>query len=233
MQLDATDRLFVPSSRTNAFSTIGQALGSSLSSVCKRIAPRRAPAVGALPRNVLVINGHPDPRPERFCAALCDAYTCGAQSSARTIRRLDVGQLVLPLARPHAKPEMIAKEVEAAVELIRWAGHLTIAFPLWLDQAPLPLQQLMAEAARSRAFRRNTSEHATPTARTIVTMEMPAFAHRTMYDAKCTSRPNMPQLSLPGVKMETPTFIGCVNAISPDQRMRWLETMHTLGMAGA
>ena len=233
MQLDASDRLYAPSSRPSALAVLGQAFGSSLSSVRKRFVPRRASPAAAPARNVLVINGHPDPRSERFCAALCDAYTSGAQSSDRSIRRLDVGNLTLPLARPHAKPEMIAREVQAAVELIRWASHLTIIFPLWLDQAPLPLRQLMAEAARSHAFRHTAPERGTQTARTIVTMEMPAFAHRTMYLTKCASRPHMPQLTLPGVRMETPTFIGCVNAISLEQRKRWLETMQTLGMAGA
>ena len=29
-------------------------------------------------RHILVVNGHPDPAPERFCAALCDAYEEGA-----------------------------------------------------------------------------------------------------------------------------------------------------------
>ena len=49
-------------------------------------------------RNILVVNGHPDPRPERFCAALCDAYSAGAQAQGCATRRLDVGSLRIPAA---------------------------------------------------------------------------------------------------------------------------------------
>ncbi len=187
-------------------------------------------------RNVLVINGHPDPRPERFCAALCDAYVSGAEESNRVVRRLDAGHLTLLLAQTQGKREPIAYEVERALDMLRCAGHLTIVFPLWLDQAPKPLQQLLTAAARSRSYSlagRPASARSPQTARTIVTMEMPAFTHRSLHRAKGRAAFHAPSLPLPGVRMETPTFIGCVNVISTEQRKRWLETMHTLGMGGA
>jgi len=31
----------------------------------------------------LLVNGHPDPSPERFCSALCDAYEDGARKAGR------------------------------------------------------------------------------------------------------------------------------------------------------
>jgi putative NADPH-quinone reductase len=61
-------------------------------------------------------------------------------------------------------------------------------------------------------------------------MEMPAFAHRAMFCSNGRQVAPTAALALPGVKTIRPTFIGCVNAISPEQRRHWLESMHRLGM---
>ncbi len=54
------------------------------------------------PRRILVVNGHPDPRPERFCAALCARPIRMAPSPAGwEVRRLDVGKL--DLSADHGK----------------------------------------------------------------------------------------------------------------------------------
>ena len=236
MQLEALAPLYVASSQPHTLAALGQAIGNSLSNVRDRIAPRRVAHAAARTRNVLVINGHPDPRPERFCAALSDAYASGAEESSRAVRRLNVGHLTLLLAQAQGKRGPVAPEVERALGMIRWAGHLTIVFPLWLDEAPQPLQQLLTASAHSRGLSladRTANARRPQTARTIVTMEMPAFAHRSLHRAKGRAAFDAPSLLLPGVKMEAPTFIGCVNAISTEQRKRWLEMMRTLGMAGA
>lgn len=236
MQLKALASLYVASSQPPTFAALGQAIGNSLSTVRDRIAPRRVAHAPAQTRNVLVVNGHPDPRPERFCAALSDAYASGAKKSNRAVRRLDIGHLTFLLAQAQGKRELIAHEVERALDMIRWAGHLTIVFPLWPDEAPQPLQQLLTVFAHSRGISlvdRTANARRPQTARTIVTMETPAFTHRSLHRAKGRAAFDAPSLRLPGVKMEAPTFIGCVNAISTEQRKRWLEMMHTLGVAGA
>ena len=231
MQLDAPTRLYTPSSKPRGLGMLGEAIGSSFSHMRERITQRRLATAPARSRNVLVINGHPDPRSQRFCAALCDAYAVGLAASVRPAKRIDVGNLALPLARPHRKGESAVEEVQEALEMIRWAGHLLIVFPLWSDQPPAPLLQLLHAAARSREAK--PERHRLQTARMIVTMEMPAFAHRAGHRGEKESLIDVARLAIPGVRLESPTFIGCVHAISGEQRKRWLETMQMFGMAGA
>ncbi len=44
-------------------------------------------------KHILIILGHPDPRPERFCRALAEAYHAGASESGHDIAVIDVGRL--------------------------------------------------------------------------------------------------------------------------------------------
>jgi len=44
-------------------------------------------------KRILVINGHPDPRPERFCAGLADAYATAAVAAGHDVRRIALGKL--------------------------------------------------------------------------------------------------------------------------------------------
>ena len=48
-------------------------------------------------RRILLINGHPDPRPERLCAGLAEAYGAGALAAGHEVRRLNVGRFDIPL----------------------------------------------------------------------------------------------------------------------------------------
>ena len=46
---------------------------------------------------ILIVNGHPDPRPATFCAALAAAYAAGAAAGGHEVRRIDIGTLDLPI----------------------------------------------------------------------------------------------------------------------------------------
>ncbi|OYW93085.1 MAG: hypothetical protein B7Z13_08235 [Caulobacterales bacterium 32-67-6] len=46
-------------------------------------------------RKILLINGHPDPDPDRLCAALASAYEAGAVAAGHEVRRIEVGHLDL------------------------------------------------------------------------------------------------------------------------------------------
>ena len=173
------------------------------------------PHDGTADREILIVNGHPDPRPERFCAALCEAYAAGAHEGGWQTRRLNVGEVI-----PHA-----AALAEAA-EAIRRAGELAIVFPLWLDRPPealcrlfdLVAQQDKADSVRPGRRRRR--------ARLFVTMEMPAFVHRSICRAEA---PVTRALSLTDMIAGEPVFIGSVDTISTTQRAQWLRELHDAG----
>jgi putative NADPH-quinone reductase len=235
MQRDAITSAGLAEPIHHPFVAIRSAISLSLSRGCRRFTTRRRADRPVWPRDVLVINGHPDPRPERFCAALCNSYMRGLQASGRNVRCLEAGNLTfhVPADSKCARPT-VPQELEPALRMIQWAQHLAVVFPLWLDQVPSPLERLLhvaSERNRDASANNVLTERTRPTARIIVTMEMPAFLHRsTLLSTNWTKGPFIP---LPGIKQSKTVFIGCVKTISAEQRQSWLNSMYALGQAGA
>lgn len=171
----------------------------------------------AVPRcgRVLVINGHPDPRPERFCAALCDAYEEGARLGGMDVRRLIAGT---------------AHDRDVAFDEIRMADRMVIVFPLWLDRAPALLVDLFREFSRREASVAGNGL----IAECVITMDLPAFAHRALFRARNNGASDLSDgISLPGLQLEPLMFIGGVNTISAGERADWLQSVRTRGLRGA
>lgn len=173
-------------------------------------------------KRLLAVNGHPDPRPERFCSALCDAYLQGAQSAGWETRRIDIGRLPLSAAQGTARGEPLRAEVVEVLDQLRWADRLAVVYPLWFDHPPQALRTLFARATESLGQRR---------AQLVVTMDIPAFVWRS------TLRPGTahasPAISLAGIVADDPVLIGSVSHISAEQRRAWLETVRACGESWA
>ena len=140
-------------------------------------------------RKILIIDGHPDPSPERFVHALTDAYARGA--SGHQVRRLKLSELDIPFLRSAA--EWMTGEppvaMVAAQTDIAWADHLVIFYPLWLGDVPALLKAFLEQVMRP-GFALQYREHGLPkkllagrSARVVVTMGMPAFFYRLVYGA--------------------------------------------------
>jgi putative NADPH-quinone reductase len=108
---------------------------------------------------------------------------------------------------------------------------LLIVFPLWLDQAPMMLRDFFSRIVTWQSANCPSATIAIPPAsiRAIVTMEMPAFAHRAAFREPA---PNKPALALPGLNIARPTFIGSVRHLSQERRARWINELHSDGLRG-
>lgn len=170
-------------------------------------------------RHILVVNGHPDPSPERFCSALCDAYEKGARQAGWTVRRLTVGDLSDNETR------------DKALEDMNWATQLIVVYPLWLDQPPVPLRDLFEEnLARNRCDGGGVSEKLL---HLVITMDMPAFLYRAMLQCEIDVKGLARGMTLPGFRYQHQDFIGSIASITEDERSRWLRTMHQTGRRAA
>lgn len=194
-----------------------------------RLEFRRAAGPRREDGSVLIINGHPDPRPERFCAALCEAWLDGARASGRQADTIALGALTAG-----DDPDCGHGSVEwvRALDLVRRSAHLTVVFPLWLDKPPSPLVRFFEQAMGNDA-RDPCAGVARRSAHLVVTMAMPAFAHRSIFRAKRgTSSPQV-SISLPGVEADELSLIGSVDAISQALRVEWLRRIGRVASHGA
>src|SRR5262249_52929339 len=142
---------------------------------------------------VLVIVGHPDPRPQRLCRALAQAYVAGAEQAGHAVRLIDVAALDFPWLRSaedfeqNGAPECLDEAAQAIV----WAERIVIGFPLWLGTMPALLKAFLEQIMRpGTAFSRPEGNRSLPkmllggrTARVIVTMGMPAFLYQVWFRA--------------------------------------------------
>ena len=185
---------------------------------------------------IAIIQGHPDPAGGHFCHALADAYANGARGSGYEVRTLDVAKLKFPLLQTKEDFERGAPplDIKGAQDVIAWADHILIVYPLWLGEMPAIakgfLEQVMrpgfayaAESARLKPQLRGKS------ARVIVTMGMPAVVYRWYFRAHGLKSLRRNILAFVGFKPVRSTLVGSIEAQSAEQRQAWLDTAAWLG----
>ncbi len=160
---------------------------------------------------VLVINGHPDPSPERFCSALCAAYAAGARESGQKIRNIAIGCDDDDAVR------------ETALGGLVWSDRVFIAYPLWLDGPPPALRSLFETLASDCGA--TLDEHVSK-CRIVVTAGLPGVLYRTG-SAGCAARRGA--LGIPVLETAPTTIIGAVDKLPEQERSRWLSQMHLEG----
>lgn len=192
-------------------------------------------------RRVLIVNGHPDPSPKRFCAALCEAYAAGARAAGREVRRLDVAALDLPAIRGAEDfiGGPLTPDVQRAQAGVAWADHVVFVHPLWLGAAPALFKTFCEQVFRyGFAMPHPTSASRMPTgllkgrsARVIVTMGMPSLVYRLGFGAFGVRGFERGVLWLAGFHPIRRTLIGQVDG-APRNRQRWLLAVRRLGERG-
>lgn len=138
-------------------------------------------------RRIVLINGHPDGRADRFCAALVAAYEQGARAAGHELRRIDVAALDLPPI--HTMEEFTSttpEKVKLLQDTIAWADHLVIAYPLWLGALPAVTKAFFEQTFRygfALAGRGGSIQGLLKgrSARVYVTMGMPASIFRLVF----------------------------------------------------
>ncbi|MGH8262744.1 MAG: NAD(P)H-dependent oxidoreductase [Steroidobacteraceae bacterium] len=189
-------------------------------------------------KRVLIIDGHPDRRPERYVHALAQAYTAGARSAGHEVSSIVVSELEFPWLtnaedfQRGTPPESIRN----CQELIRRADHIVILYPLWLGSMPALLkaffeQTLRPEFAFGAGARGRLPKKllAGRSARIVVTMGMPAFFYKWYYRAHSLKSLERNILAFCGIRPVRATLAGMVEGMSAAKRKALLETLRDLG----
>ena len=101
-------------------------------------------------KNILIIDGHPDPDPARFCHALAAAYAEAALSAGHAVEIINLSAVELPLLRTRQEWENESPfaVIHEGQDRIRWAEHLVIIYPLWLGAMPALLKGFFEQVFR-------------------------------------------------------------------------------------
>jgi putative NADPH-quinone reductase len=186
-------------------------------------------------KRILVINGHPDTRPERFCSALTDAYVAAATKAGHDVRRIDVGALDIQFLIKFEDFQVppTAPDIAKAQADIAWAEHLVFVHPLWLGAAPAMLKAFLERVACGGfAFDSGTAGNPKlglkgKSARIVVTMGMPAIAYRLVFGGFGIRAFDRGILRISGVKPVRHTYFGAVE-LSERHRDRCLAKVRAL-----
>ena len=190
-----------------------------------------------MPTRILIIQGHPDPDPQRLCRALADAYAKGAAAAGHAVTRIDLASLDIPLMRTQAEFEhgaLPAGLADAAAALQK-AEHIVLIFPLWLGTMPALVKAFLEQVMRpgiAFAYRPSGFPEkllAGRTARVVVTMGMPVLAYRWWFMGHGLKALERSILKFVGISPIRESLFGTVASASEAKRRRWLNQMEELG----
>ena len=192
-------------------------------------------------KKVLVINGHPDGRPERLCAALADAYADGANAAGHLVRRCKLASVQFPMvtSREAFEKDPPPEDIKRVQDDIKWADHLVIVHPLWLGGPPALLKGMLEQVFRyGFALGKPGSGQGMGllggrSARIIVTMGMPSPVYRFVFGAFGVRAIERGILLISGIRPIRRTLVGNVEGMSEHERIEMLEKVSNYGRAAS
>lgn len=189
---------------------------------------------------IVIIQGHPDVRSERFCHALASAYETTARAAGYKVTRIDVAQLEFPLLRTQQEFENGSPpaQIVSAQNAIKMAQHIVLVYPLWLGTMPALLKGFLEQVFRPGfAFEYTSSKLPRKllsgrSVRIVVTMGMPALAYRWFFFAHSLRSLERNILKFAGLGPIRSTILGGIETASDHKRKQWLNDMAELGKTG-
>lgn len=189
-------------------------------------------------RRILIIDGHPDDRPERYVHALAEAYREGARAAGHEVRHIKVGELDFPLLRTSEDFQSGAPSavIGKCQQDIAWAQHVVILYPLWLGSMPALLKGFLEQVLRPDFAFAEARGKGSPkkllggrSARVVVTMGMPSLFYRWYFRAHSLKSLERNILAFCGIKPVRASLVGTVEGMDPARRAVWLGRMRKLG----
>jgi putative NADPH-quinone reductase len=193
-----------------------------------------------MPKRILLVQGHPDSRTERFCRALEESYVEGASKGGHELKRICLADVEFSLVRSRDEWEKGAPsaDIRRAQQMITWAQHIVIFYPLWLGSMPALLKGFFEQALRPGfAFSTGSAGKIWKkglkgrSARVVVTMGMPAAVYRWYFRAHSLKSLRRNILGFVGIAPVNETLVGSVET-SASRRKKALRELYRLGQAG-
>lgn len=188
-------------------------------------------------KRILVVSGHPDRNPGRFCRALAASYAEGAASAGHTVDHIDIAEI-------EPGPSELGG-IRSTETLGRAAGamsdaeHLLLVFPLWLGAMPVQLKSFLEQAVcvqsvatRSRLWPGVAARPRPRSARLVATMGVPAPFRRFRDYAHGLDGMSRDIVRFVGADPVRHTLLG-TEELDRWERAKWLRKMRRLGARAA
>jgi putative NADPH-quinone reductase len=190
-------------------------------------------------KNILIIDGHPDPDRSRFGHALTQAYAEAARSAGHSVNIIELSAQDFPLLknRHEWENEPPAPVIRGMQALIAEAQHIVVIYPLWLGSMPALLKGFFEQVFRPGFAIDYGKRSLMPglltgkSARVIVTMGMPALIYRWFFLAHSLMSFERNILRFVGLKPVHHCIIGNIEG-SAAMRDKWLRRIRRLASKG-
>ena len=186
-------------------------------------------------KNILVINGNPNP--DSYGAALAAAYATGALSSGAEVKTIDIGKLDFDVNLPtgyESLPEL-EPDLKDSIDKVLWCDHMVWVHPIWwfslpavmkgfidrtflpgvtfkYEKGPIPKKLLKGKSARI-----------------IATADTPGFYYRLFMGSPATKQLKQGTLEFCGVSPVRTTYIAPIRKSSDAFRHKWQKKVESLG----
>lgn len=192
-------------------------------------------------KRIVIVQGHPDIDAKHFGHTLAEIYKKSAEAAGHEVKLIEVAKLKFPFltSKNEFESSIFPHAIQQSQEIIHWAEHLVIIYPLWLGTMPAILKAFFEQTFRPGFAFSYSGTNGMPkkllvgkSARIIVTMGMPAFIYRWYFRAHGLKNLKRNILSFCGVHPLKESLIGMIESNNNANREKWLAKMHKLGQQG-
>jgi len=187
-------------------------------------------------KNVVVINGHPNPN--SLVAGLAAAYKQGAEAAGATVMEINIAELHFEpnLAFGYRQRMELEPDLLRAWETIEWADHLVWVHPVWWGGLPARTKGFIDRLfLPGRAFRYRENSVwwdkllTGKSAHIITTLDQPGWYYRWFYGRPSVNQLRKSTLEFCGVRPVAVTYVGPVRPSSEGQRTKWFRQIRRIG----
>jgi NAD(P)H dehydrogenase (quinone) len=188
-------------------------------------------------KNILIINGHPNPSSFNF--AIAESYLKGAIASGAEVDTITIASLNFNpnLQFGYQKRTELEPDLLESWEKIKKANHLVWIHPVWWGGLPAITKGFIDRLflpGMAFQYRENSvwwdKLLIGKTAHIITTLDQPSWYYRFFYGRPSVNQLKKSTLEFCGVKPVKVTYIGIIKGSEDTQRKKWLEKVYYFGM---
>ncbi|WP_264524551.1 NAD(P)H-dependent oxidoreductase [Flavobacterium sp. N502536] len=188
-------------------------------------------------KNILIINGHPNPSSFNF--AIAESYLKGVLASKTEVDKITIAKLNFNpnLQFGYQKRTELEPDLLEAWEKIKKADHLVWIHPVWWGGLPAITKGFIDRLflpGMAFQYRENSvwwdKLLKGKTAHIITTLDQPGWYYRFFYARPSVNQLKKTVLEFCGVQPVKVSYIGIIKTADETQRKKWLQKVYNFGL---